>query len=216
VRGWAKKHRWDERLEGVGDAAEAYAVRYYREVWFPRLAMREISVVEPNMRISFHHAEPVPDGPVSLQEDPGPLEDRAPSTGVRAQAAHELDNDETRRTVRRHLSLLDALIGKAATFVLNGDLKINSVNDLARALKVRADLAELMGDIVAPTTAGAAPQVEETYRVRRAVSEGGDILDARLADAQEAVALLQGMKSARGVAAEMKEAQEAPEEASAK
>lgn len=222
IRYWQTKHAWEERLEAVGSASQTYAARYYRHKWFSRFAMREVGVVEDRMEVSFHAAEPPPEkDPVVQTGEPDPQWEKRPRAGEKAAAAQALDDDQTRRMTRRHLSLLDALIGKAAKRVVAmgkdaGKLEIRTTGELIRALKARAELAELLGDIVPPAAAINAPQVEETYRVRKAQAEGGDVLEARLQDAEEAQALLQGMIAARGVQEAQESAQGAQEEASAK
>lgn len=197
VKYWKVKHQWDERLEayeqgGLHEAAP-WAAKLYR-CWFQkRYGRAEIAVIESKMSIAFDSVEVIPSdretdlglGPVATQ-----------------QARLELDKEhDKRRHVRRQITILDGLIIKSAQAIKSGSLKIKTVGDLASAIKTRNELGVLVGEFEPAAPLGG-QQVFESFRVRKAIENGDDPLEARLADAQEVLAFLEGVQAARQIAAE--------------
>jgi len=202
VKHWRKTNLWDERLalheRGGDDNANAWAVRIYRVWCAPNYGRSEIATIEPHMSIAFDVAEPAPTMDADEMGVSQLMAAKKEVENVGRSANGGSGNQQERRT-RHQMTVLDALIAKSAKAVNEGKLKVRTVSDLAIAIKVRNELAMVLGDVGTKGVAASPTDFQESYRVRLAQSKDGDIIQARLEDAREVMQILEGVKAARAL-----------------
>ena len=171
VRGYAKTWDWSERI--VGPSRDAEAQQLYRQLYFDRVGMKEIAMIEKNIvapiSVMGNSTRPVAD---TIQRT---IEETKPP------AKSTVFEEEVKR---KHLALVDAGIGYIAQGLKSGDLK-RSLRDLPLLMTLRR---ELTGEGKDEKETGG-PMIESA-RVRYAKNTGGDIGEAMFEDAQELVAIL--------------------------
>ena len=110
VRGWLKKFEWEARI--VQPTADAEAQQLYRALYFEKVGMREIAMVEKNIvspiSVVGNTTRPIADTVKRTIEETKP----PPKSSV--------FEDEIKR---KHLALVDASIGYIAQGLKSGDLR---------------------------------------------------------------------------------------------
>lgn len=181
VRGWLKKFDWEDRI--TRPTSDAEAQQLYRALYFEKVGMREIAMIEKNIvspiSVVGNTTRPIADTVKRTIEETKP----PPKSSV--------FEDEIKR---KHLALVDASIGYIAQGLKSGDLR-RSLRDLPLLMTLRR---EITGEGKEEEAQNAQPVIESA-RVRYAKSVGGDIVEAMYEDAQELVAIL-GALAFRGKA----------------
>ena len=169
-----KRWMWEKRVEARG--SESLAQALYKRLYFNKLGMTEITMVQKNI-----HA------PVTAFTS-------APKTimeGVEKSMRSAPTGDAstfTKEVQRKHLVLLDAAIGYIAQGIKNGDLR-RSLRDLPVLIQLRN---ELNGE--ASSGGSGAALVVDSVRVSEAKLSGGDLVEAMYQDSIEVVAILEALR----------------------
>lgn len=172
VRGYAKTWDWGERMKGATRDAEAQQL--YRQLYFDKVGMAEIAMVEKNIV-----------APISVMgNSPRPIADTIQRTIEETKAPKKSTVFEE-EIKRKHLALVDAGIGYIAQGLKAGDIR-RSLRDLPLLMTLRR---ELTGEGLKDEDKSGMPVIESA-RVRYAKQTGGDIVEAMFEDAQELVAIL--------------------------
>jgi len=173
---WKKKFEWADRMLNTGPAHDSIAQRTYQELYFEELGMREIAVVEKRI--------------VNVQSI---VSTTTKEIGTAVQhtvkESKDLINAERKETMfdeqmkARHLDLVDRSIQYISDSLMSGDVKV-TLKDLPTMLELRDNLT---GKAKESENKGSV--IIETIRVKDAKANGGDLIDAMLADSQELVAI---------------------------
>jgi hypothetical protein len=171
LHGWVNKYGWGDRI--VGQTIDAEAQQLYRRLYFDRVGMQEIAMVEDNIV-----------SPISVVGNtPRPVADTILRT-IEATKAPKKSTVFEEEVKRKHLALIDAGIGYIAQGLKAGDIR-RSLRDLPLLMTLRKEIIsagkENKGDGIA---------MIESARMRYAKSTGGDIVCAMHEDAQELCAIL--------------------------
>jgi len=172
MHSYTKKHEWDDRIVGVTIDAEAQQL--YRQLYFDRVGMKEIAMIEDNI------VSPI----TVVGNTTRPVSDTIKRT-IESTKPKEKSTVFEEELKRKHLSLVDAGIGYIAQGLKTGDLR-RSLKDLPMLLALRR---EITGDGKDESGAGQFTMIESA-RVRYAKSVGGDLVQAMYEDAQEMCAIL--------------------------
>lgn len=219
-RNWRMRYKWDERISLEGASTQARAVQLYRETYYPAQQMREIAMVEPNMRVAFLVASPPPSVSTGVGDAQRTEQTRAEEAPPRKQDSPEA---LARLSLERGLSIVDALLGDFGR-KLTADLEAQAkaarekrphksaihvgVRDVPMLLKVRRDLSEYIGE-TAP--AGAVPAaLEPSARLVEARRKGESELAAMREDAEEILVVLRALENSDAVARETPKPAAAP------
>lgn len=173
---WKKKFVWSDRILNTGPAHDSIAQRTYQELYFEDLGMREIAVVEKRIvNVQSIASTTTKEIGTAVQE-----------TVKESQELINQDRKETRfdeQMKARHLDLVDRSIQYISDALLSGDVKV-TLKDLPTMLELRDNLT---GKAKENENKGSV--IIETIRVKDAKANGGDLIDAMLADSQELVAI---------------------------
>jgi len=170
VRQYSQTWEWQSRM--VGPTRDAEAQQLYRQLYFDKVGMKEIAMIEENIV-----------SPISVMGNTSrPVADTIQRTIAETQP--QKSNVFTKEIKRKHLALVDAGIGYIAQGLKEGDIK-RSLRDLPLLMTLRRELTEENKDKNANTI-----QIIESARVRIAKANGDDIVEAMFEDAQELVAIL--------------------------
>ncbi len=172
MHSYTKKHEWEDRI--VGATIDAEAQQLYRQLYFDKVGMKEIAMIEDNII-----------APISVMGNaPRPVSDTIKRT-IESTKPKEKSTVFEEELKRKHLSLVDAGIGYIAQGLKSGDLR-RSLKDLPMLLALRR---EITGEGQEETPSGQFTMIESA-RVRYAKSTGGDLVQAMYEDAQEMCAIL--------------------------
>jgi hypothetical protein len=106
LRPWKVKFAWDARIAREGASSQARAVQIYREAYYATQAMREVSTVEPNMRIAFLVSSPPPSATTGIGDAARGENQRISDSPAPADS----DAKKALDALRRHGTILDALL----------------------------------------------------------------------------------------------------------
>jgi len=176
ISDWKKKFNWADRMLNAGPAHDSIAQRTYHELYFEEMGMREIAVVEKRIvNVQSIVSTTTKEIGTAVQD-----------TVKESKELINQDRKETRfdeQMKARHLDLVDRSIQYISDALLSGDVKV-TLKDLPTMLELRDNLTgkekenENKGSVII-----------ETIRVKDAKANGGDLIDAMLADSQELVAI---------------------------
>ena len=171
LHGYTKKYDWEQRL--VGQTVDVEAQQLYRRLYFDKVGMQEIAMVEDNIV-----------SPISVMgSTPRPVADTIKRTieATKPPKKSTIFEDEIKR---KHLALIDAGIGYIAQGLKAGDIR-RSLRDLPLLMTLRKEITHANEE-----NKDTGFQVIESARMRYAKSTGGDIVTAMHEDAQELCAIL--------------------------
>ena len=159
---------------------EVKAQELYKSLYFAMYGMREIAMIEKYIL-----------SPVTVVgSTPRSVADTV--TRVVEQSNPKKSQVFTDELKRKHLTLVDAGIGYIAQGIKNGDLK-RSLRDLPLLMQLRREITGENKEEKNSTI------ILESVRVKTAKANGGDIVEAMYEDAQELVAILGALASAKKV-----------------
>ncbi len=178
VRNYSKSWDWAKRMDIPH--IEVKAQELYKSLYFAMYGMREIAMIEKYIL-----------SPVTVVgSTPRSVADTV--TRVVEQSNPKKSQVFTDELKRKHLTLVDAGIGYIAQGIKNGDLK-RSLRDLPLLMQLRR---EITGENKEEKESAI---LVESVRVKTAKSMGTDIVEAMYEDAQELVAILGALASAKQV-----------------
>lgn len=227
VRRWSREYGWAERVKGLPRSDAVAVDVYRRLFWAGPHAVREIPEVADYVRVPLGHPSPStslppdPSRPVSatdgvppLSPSPGsvvsgaamavvPEEDVRPPGDPKARADDVAAAIARRRahrlTVREaYARVANDALGHIATAIASGKARV-AVSDLPslyrfqRELEADEDTARLAADEVRSS----GPTISESFRVKRARSTGGDVIEAVWEDLQEVGTIVSALRTAR-------------------
>ena len=178
VGNYRKQFRWDERVTRATDEVEAYHL--YKQLYFPKKGMTEISAVEHNIAI-----------PIGKDEENVPR--NLSSSVEKAMKTAKMESLKSAKTThekegkRKHIMLLDASIAYIAQGLKDGDIK-RQLRDLPILMSLRSELLEM------DNKSAKAAVVYESIRVKEAKDTGGDIIEAMYEDAKELQVVLSTLR----------------------
>jgi len=177
---WRKRFSWEERISLSGAAHDAIAQKTYNELYFKKIGMREIEVVEKNIL-----------APISvIGTTPKPIADQVMRTvekslsSVNSQRGSTIFDEQMKS---RHLDLVDRSIQYIADCLQTGDVKVT-----LKDLPVMLDLRDTLTGKVNANEKGSSIIIE-TIRVKDAKKSGGDLISAMLDDSKELVAIFEAL-----------------------
>lgn len=212
LRRWKTERAWVARMSREGPALQARAVQLYRELYAQEHGKREVSMVEANMDIPFEpHGTPPPtprhprDGRKNAEIGPLASDEAAELALGRKPPTRHVDADgepdpreQTRviiRKLQQHAALIEALLGRFfKQFRDDPERQEVKAKDLPKLMQAWREIQAALGTLQ-PTIA-ASGAVEPSVRVRQAERNGTSVVEARLLDAQEAVAILTALRTA--------------------
>ena len=173
VREYRMRWDWESRCKSPTTETEAQVL--YRELYFDKFGVNEITAVQKNIVAPITATTSVPRGVADAVE-----------RSIRETKPRD-ENAFTAEVKRKHLILLDAAIGYIAQGIKEGDIR-RTMRDLPLLIQLRS---ELSGDAKKET----GRMLVESVRVSEAKSKGEDVLDAMYEDVCELQAILSSIKS---------------------
>lgn len=197
VRGWAKKWRWQQRIEAEGLTVQARACQLYRDLYHAEWRLRDVAgPVEQRMSVPVLATSPPPRG-ARPREGEGQVIAEAKLAAERHQPPQaEPDNVRAVRNLRLMLGITEAGIRIFAE-KLRGpekDRPVVTVADAVRLIREHREISEALGDLDLPTAAPVA--TETSFRVREAERTGRNVTEALLEDVNELQAILLSIRDA--------------------
>ena len=178
---WKKRFMWEERIKEAGPAHDSIAQKTYNELYFKKMGMRELAVVEKKIL-----------APISVVgTTPKPIAETVIKTVEKSVNTVNENKGSTlfdEQLKAKHLDLVDRSIQYISDSLLAGDVKV-TLKDLPVMLELRDNLTgkERESDQNGGTI------IVETIRVKDAKKSGGDLIEAMLDDSRELVAIFEAL-----------------------
>ena len=178
---WKKRFKWEERILQGGPAHDAIAQKTYNELYFKKMGMRELAVIEKKIL-----------APISVVgTTPKPIAEAVIKTVEKSVSTVNEDKQSTlfdEQMKARHLDLVDRSIQYISDSLLSGDVKV-TLKDLPIMLDLRDQLTGKEKD----SDQNGGSIIVETIRVKDAKKSGGDLIEAMLDDSRELVAIFEAL-----------------------
>ena len=178
---WKKRFKWEDRIKEAGPAHDSIAQKTYNELYFKKMGMRELAVVEKKIL-----------APISVVgTTPKPIAETVIKTVEKSVNTVNENKGSTlfdEQLKAKHLDLVDRSIQYISDSLLAGDVKV-TLKDLPVMLELRDNLTgkEREADQNGGTI------IVETIRVKDAKKSGGDLIEAMLDDSRELVAIFEAL-----------------------
>lgn len=200
---WYQAGRWVERVQGHGREAARYAARLYRDRYYGHHALHDLALLR----------DLISDRVITAPEIETDIAKEAAAAIVRSVHLSAADSAEAadaqakldtavsainNRRIARNTELRD--LAQDAIAVIREKLSKGTVNvriaDIRELTKVLQDLEEEANRLTHPEIADMETNLEivDSVRVRIAKETGGSLVDAHLADAREAVLILEQLQ----------------------
>jgi len=202
VRYWAGRNQWEERLQAAGPGGQSQALaRYFALQNWSRL---EIEAVRARISLPLVADDPQAPTPPPESVVEGRHDARlggTPRAGTEAQRGHPsaaqraaTSPDAETQLLQRAASLLDGTLARFSQALVSSNPPKVAPRDVPALLEARRKIGrDLAAREAGESTGGERVEVHESYRVRQARADGGDVLAAAAEDARDLAAIFAAM-----------------------